>query len=142
MLTLAVFLPPGSPPLDNSLFERPELARYVRGWGRSGDDGIIAVAANGAAIGAAWMRLWASDDHGYGFIDPGTPELSVAVRAEFRGQGTGTRLLQRLLERADDLYESVSLSVSLLNPSVRLYRRLGFVPVCVDGDSMIMRRSR
>jgi GNAT superfamily N-acetyltransferase len=140
MLKLAVFVPPGSPAPDDSVFEQPELTRYVRGWGRPGDEGIIAVAAGDKPIAAAWMRLWSVADCGYGFIDTRTPELSVAVRPEYRGRGIGTELLQRLLQRADHAFQSVSLSVSLQNPAVRLYQRLGFDTVVVDGGSMIMRR--
>jgi hypothetical protein len=47
-----------------------------------------------------------------------------------------------LLQRADQSYDRVSLSVSVLNPAVRLYERLGFASTAVDGASMIMTRSR
>ena len=140
MLYLAVFVPPGNPPAHYSVVEQPELARYVSGWGRRGDDGIIAVASNDEPIGAAWLRLWAEHDHGYGFIDTLTPELSMAVRPEVRGCGIGTELLRLLLQRADESYDRVALSVSPQNPAVRLYERLGFRAVAVDGGSMTMTR--
>ena len=142
MLYFAVFVPPGSPRPDYSIVAHPAVARYVSGWGRRGDDGIIAIASNGDPIGAAWLRLWSEHDHGYGFIDAFTPELCVAVRPEFRGIGFGTELLRRLLQRADESHDSVSLSVSLQNPAVRLYERLGFVSVAVAGASKTMRRTR
>jgi GNAT superfamily N-acetyltransferase len=142
MLYLAVFVPPGSPPADPSVVAQPELARYVSGWGRRGDDGIIAVASSGEPIGAVWLRLWSEHDHGYGFINALTPELSVAVLPEARGGGIGTELLQRLLQRADESYEEVSLSVSIQNPAVRLYERVGFRSVAIDGGSMTMARAR
>jgi GNAT superfamily N-acetyltransferase len=142
MLYLAVFVPPGGPPPDHSVVAQPEVALYVRGWGRIGDDGIIALESSGAHIGAAWLRLWSEHDHGYGFIDTRTPELSVAVRPDVRRCGIGTELLQRLLQRADEWYDSVSLSVSVENPAVQLYQRLGFVSVTVNGASFTMRRSR
>ena len=142
MLYLALFVPPGSPAPDRSVVAQPEVARYVSDWGRGGDDGIIAVAPNGDAIGAAWLRLWSASDRGYGFVDTRTPELSVAVRPEARGAGIGTELLRRLLQRADESYDRVSLSVALLNPAVRLYERLGFVSVTVDTAAMTMVRIR
>ena len=142
MLYFAVFVPPGSPPLDYSVTARPEVARYVNDWGRPGDDGIIAIASSGDPIGAAWLRLWSEHDHGYGFIDELTPELCVAVRPEARGGGIGTELLRQLLRRADESHDSVSLSVSIRNPAVRLYERLGFASVTVDGASRTMRRTR
>ena len=142
MLYLALFVPPGGTPFDYSVVTQPELARYVRGWGRWGDDGIIAMESGRGPIGAAWLRLWSEHDHGYAFIDTLTPELSVAVHPEARGAGIGTELLKRLLQRADESYGSVSLSVSLENPAVRLYRRLGFAPVTFDESAMIMVRTR
>ena len=142
MLYLAVFVPPGNPPADYSVVEQPELARYVNGWGRLGDDGIIAVASNDQPLGAAWMRLWCAQDRGYGFVDALTPELILAVRPEVRGGGIGTELLRRLLRRADQSHARVSLSMSVQNPAVRLYERLGFVAVAVDGASMTMSRVR
>ena len=119
-----------------------ELRRYVSDWGRTGDDGIIAVATDGEPIGAAWLRLWSEDDRGYGFVDVHTPELSIAVRSAFRGRGVGTQLLQRVLRRADHTYERVSLSVSTENPAVRLYGRLGFSAVSGEGASITMVRKR
>lgn len=98
--------------------------------------------SSGQPIGAAWLRLWSEQDHGYGFIDALTPELSVAVRPEARGGGIGTELLRWLLQRADESYDRVSLSVSVQNPAVRLYERLGFRSVAVDGASMTMLRTK
>jgi GNAT superfamily N-acetyltransferase len=142
MLFLAIYVPLGSPAPNDAVVAQPELARYVSSWGRHGDDGILAVAPTGDAVGAAWLRLWSEDDHGYGFIDTKTPEVSVAVRPFLRGRGIGTQLLQRLLQRADESYDSISLSVSVENPSIRLYQRLGFIPVALDGASITMRRRR
>jgi ribosomal protein S18 acetylase RimI-like enzyme len=142
MLYLALFVPPGNRPADASVVEQPELARYVNGWGRAGDDGLVAISSHGEPIGAAWLRLWSEQDHGYGFIDTLTPELSVAVRPDARGRGVGTELLRRLLLRADASHDSVSLSVSVENPAVRLYERLGFASVTLDGGSLTMRRTR
>ena len=142
MLYLAVFVPPGSLPPDHSVVAQPELARYVYRWGRRGDVGTIAIASGGQPIGAAWLRLWSDEDHGYGFIDALTPELSVAVRPEARGGGIGTQLLRLLLRRADESYDRISLSVSVQNPAVRLYERLGFRSVAVGGASMTMLRTK
>ena len=142
MLYHAVFVAPGTAPPERSIVAQPEMARYVRGWGRPGDDGVIAALPTGDSIGAAWVRLWSEDEQGYGFVDLHTPELSMAVRPEFRGQGIGTLLLQRILHRADHIHESVSLSVSVQNPAVRLYERFGFVKLFNDGTSMTMRRMR
>jgi len=82
-LYLAVFVPPGEPPLPRGIVELPEIARYVDGWGRDGDQGVLALDRdNGRDLGAAWLRLWTKGDTGYGFVDYKTPELSMAVRPD------------------------------------------------------------
>src|SRR5262249_38809845 len=130
MLYLALFVPPGSPPLPRDVVRRPELARYVRGWGRKHDLGAVALhPTREEPMGAAWLRLWGLDDRGYGYCDAQTPELSMAVVPAFRGQGVGSRLLGHLLRAADERHRAVSLSVSADNPALRLYRRFGFVVV-------------
>ena len=48
---------------------------------------------------------------GFGFVDEGTPELTIAVVPSHRGHGTGAELLEALLERARaEGYTRVSLS--------------------------------
>jgi GNAT superfamily N-acetyltransferase len=142
-LYLALFVPEGEPPFPPGIVERPDIARYVAGWGRTGDRGLLAVESSaGRDVGAAWLRLWPAGEAGYGYVDQATPELSMAVRPEFRGQGLGTLLLHRLLADADDRHAAVSLSVSSVNPAIRLYRRFGFVVVAATEGSKTMRRER
>src|SRR5688572_26890228 len=89
----ALYEPPGDPPLPRDVVQLPELARYVRGWSDDPDDlGVIAV-ESGRPIGAAWLRRLTGANRGYGYVDDETPELSIAVRPEYRGRGVGTRLL-------------------------------------------------
>jgi ribosomal protein S18 acetylase RimI-like enzyme len=103
----------------------PILARYVEGWGRIGDIGVIAERDN-KPVGAAWCRLFRKETPGWGWIDEEIPEISVAVLPEFRQKGVGTSLLTRLLEVAGENYKVVSLAVRSTNPAFRLYLRLGF----------------
>ena len=131
MLYEAAFWRPARPrpPLDQGLAE-PPLARYVAGWRRAGDAGVIAVGADGDPIGAAWYRLFPLSEPGFGFIDERIPELSLAVVAESRARGVGTALLGALIDRArTDRFEYLSLSVEPDNPARRLYERHGFVRV-------------
>jgi ribosomal protein S18 acetylase RimI-like enzyme len=105
----------------------PDLARYADGWGRAGDIGIKAVhRRSGAAVGAAWSRLWRPDDRGYGYIDEHTPELAIAVTAAYRGRGVGRRMLDALIHTVAKSYAALSLSVRVDNPALRLYREVGF----------------
>ena len=113
--------------------------RYVEGWGREGDAGVI-VLDQGFPVGAAWYRLFRRDAPGYGFVDEQTPELTIAVVPSRRGRGFGEQLLNALLDRArGDSYDSVSLSVERGSPAVRLYERFGFDGVREEDDTVVMR---
>lgn len=139
VLYLALYVPDGEAPLSRAVVQRPELARYVAGWGRAGDLGFAALdTAAGESIGAAWIRLLSGDNRGYGYVDDATPELSIAVEPAWRGRGIGAALLSRLLHAAQPRYRAISLSVAVDNPAVRLYSRLGFTVVRVEGESLTM----
>lgn len=140
MLYLAIYAPPGKPqPPLNCIF-LPELARYARDWGRPGDCGFAAFDAQNLPIGAAWLRLLAGENRGYGWVNDQTPELSIAVVPEYRGKGIGTQLLNQAIVLAQEQFPAVSLSVSIDNPAANLYRRLGFVEVQNSGASLTMVR--
>ena len=117
----------------------PSVVKYVEGFGRTGDAGVVAE-ADGAPVGAAWYRFLPASDPGYGWVE-GMPELSVAVAAGARGRGVARELITRLLERARaDGLPGVSLSVEPDNAARRLYERLGFDKVGVVGGSWTMVR--
>jgi ribosomal protein S18 acetylase RimI-like enzyme len=123
--------------VDDALAD-PSIARYVAGWPRPGDVGVVAQSGSGP-VGAAWWRFLPADDPGFGFVDAGIPEISLGVRASFRGQGVGTRLMQVLIERARSAgLPGLSLSVEPDNGALRLYERLGFRPVGRSGGSLTM----
>ena len=114
-------------------------SRYVAGWGRHGDAGLVAL-DEGFPVGAAWYRLFRSAAPGYGFVDEQTPELTIAVVPSRRGYGFGERLLSALLDEARRQgFEAVSLSVERGNPAQRLYERFGFRPVRELDDTVVMR---
>ncbi|WP_445443212.1 GNAT family N-acetyltransferase [Clavibacter sp. km1a] len=117
----------------------PELAHYLAGWPRAGDVGVIAE-MSGAPVGAAWARLFAEDDRGYGFVAPDVPELGAALVPAARGRGLGRRMLVALVDvvRASGA-SAVSLSVEDGNDRARaLYASLGFVPVGREGGSDVL----
>jgi ribosomal protein S18 acetylase RimI-like enzyme len=141
MLYQAIYVGEGETPPILEIVQRPELARYVQGWGRPDDVGFAAVdGTSQQVVGAAWMRRWSGDERGYGYVDEETPELSLAVLPEYRGRGIGTALLTRLLEVARTRYGAVSLSAAEANPARRLYERLGFKVVDRSGTSLTMQR--
>jgi ribosomal protein S18 acetylase RimI-like enzyme len=118
----------------------PQNARYVVGWPRAGDFGVIAETAGDRRVGAAWWHYFSVDAPGYGFIAEDVPEVSIGVVAEHRGRGIGGRLLTELAAAARDAgLPALSLSVEAANPARRLYERHGYRTVGSKGGSETMR---
>ncbi|MFL5919873.1 MAG: GNAT family N-acetyltransferase [Gaiellaceae bacterium] len=117
----------------------PPVQRYVERWGRPGDTSLIAI-QEFQRVGAAWYRLFKNENHGYGFVDEETPELSIAIVPSKRGGGLGSELLDALLERARaDEHGAISLSVEQGSPAIGLYERHGFTQVGADDGGVTMR---
>ena len=126
------------PPVDVGL-ARPDVARVLEDWGRPGDVAVVAHAPDDQLIGAAWFRFWTAEVHSYGFVDPETPELGIAVSQGHRRRGVGTGLLQALLAHARlQGIRQVSLSVERDNPARTLYEKLGFQEVGIVEGSWTM----
>ena len=120
----------------------PDLAKYVDGWGRPGDSGVVAVAEADQYryVGAAWYRLFDVADHGYGFVASDVPELGIATVAEYRGFGLGRTLMQGLIQLAlAQGRRALSLSVEEDNlRATRLYESLGFERLELVGNAWTM----
>jgi GNAT superfamily N-acetyltransferase len=113
---------------------------YVENWGRRGDTALIAM-DDGHPVGAAWYRLFSEDAHGYGFIDPATPEVTVVVVPSRQGEGIGQQLLARLLSRAEaDGYPALSASVESDDPALESLAEQGFEVISQQGVTLTMRR--
>ena len=119
----------------------PHNARYLDGWRRADDFGLVAL-DRGTPLGAIWARALPAATPGYGYVADDVPELSMAVAPGHRGRGVGSALLVGCLERAGELgWRAVSLSVEDGNTGARrLYERNGFVTVGRNGDSDTMLR--
>ncbi len=107
----------------------PFLKKYVEGWGRPGDIGVLAVDGSGSAVGAAWVRLLEHSYYARNYAAAYIPELAIGVRPEWRGRGVGSALLAQLITEVTGHYPALVLSVRRSNPAVHLYQRLGFVTV-------------
>lgn len=142
MLYEAAFWRPETarPPINEGL-TRPEFAKLLRGWGRTGDIAVVAAIPGGERIGAAWYRFWSEDEHSFGFVDPEIPELGMAVVRAYRRKGVGNALLSAITGRATKGgVGGISLSVEKDNPARYLYERHGFRRVDSLGNAWTMVR--
>ncbi len=122
------------------LLDDPHINRYVRGWKRPSDDGVVAEDAQHDPIGACWFRVLPQTEPGYGFVASGVPELSLGVRPIWRAQGVGRSLLQAAVALATRAgHQRISLSVERANFAHRLYVSERFVTVesGADADTMV-----
>ena len=124
-----------------------KTARYIAGWPRDTDLGVIAEAASAdparpaEPAGATWLRFLPAAEPGYGFVAEDVPELSIGVAASWRGRGLGRALLRAVAEQARGQGISrISLSVERKNYAQRLYLSEGYRIVDSsdkDADTMI-----
>lgn len=141
MLYQALYVPEGNAPFPNDIVREPDIAKYVDQWGRGDDHGFVAIdESTGQPVGAVWIRRFTRDNKGYGYINDDTPELSIALLPEYRNQGLGSSLLDKLINDVEGEYPALSLSVSIDNPAIRLYKRFAFELVDHEGASVTMRR--
>jgi ribosomal protein S18 acetylase RimI-like enzyme len=131
MLYLGLQTAEGETAPSRDIVRRPELARYVEGWGRTGDAGFVAHDPDeDKLLGAVWFRSSIGD---------ATPELAFAVKPSHRRHGIGAALLTQWV-RANPQQSAISLRVAASNPAVRLYERFGFKVVQQSDESVTMRR--
>jgi ribosomal protein S18 acetylase RimI-like enzyme len=136
----AVWRPDKPTPTGDEVLADPRYARYLAGWPRQGDYGLVA--EQDGPLGAAWYRTYTEASHGYGFISEDVPELSIAVIASRRHEGIGRRLLVDLIEASvAQGYAALSLSVNDGNPARGLYESVGFVYVERHGSWTMIRRA-
>ena len=114
----------------------PAMIYFLENFGRKGDFGFIAETEDKILVGAVWARLFSKENKGFGFVSEEIPELAIAVTAEFRGSGAGTKLLEQLIKEAQNLkLPALSLSVYRRNPALKLYERLGFCDAGISEET-------
>jgi GNAT superfamily N-acetyltransferase len=128
MLVEAVnWSPEWKPRTRGRVLSDPRTAKYIAGWPRDTDLGVIAVAGSEPA-GAAWVRFFPAEDPGYGFVGPDVPELTIGVAAPWRGRGVGRALLRAVAaSAAQEGIGRISLSVERKNFVRGLYLSEGYV---------------
>jgi ribosomal protein S18 acetylase RimI-like enzyme len=65
--------------------------------------------------------------------------IDISLVPEHRGVGLGTRFLRELQEEAGNAGQALSINVERFNPALRLYQRLGFLPVEDQGVYLLMK---
>jgi len=134
----AIFIPPDceKPPPD--IIYHPEIYVYIKDFGKK-DDLCLVAENNGEVSGAVWTRYFSEAERGFGFVNSETPELSMSVKEQYRGQGIGTRLLESMIKMLHKTgARQVSLSVDKINYAYRLYKKYGFEDYESCNDSIIM----
>ncbi len=75
----------------------------------------------------------------YGHIDDQTPSFAISVLEEYRGRGTGTELMRKMLALLEaEGYKRASLAVQKANYAVRMYKNVGFEIVGENEQEYIM----
>jgi GNAT superfamily N-acetyltransferase len=116
---------------SRDIVRQPEFARYVEGWGRSGDAGfVVHDNSKQELLGAVWFRSPVAE---------ATPELAFTVKPGHRKHGIGAALLTQWV-KANPEQSEISLRVGPSSPAVRLYERFGFKVVKESPDAVTMRR--
>ena len=119
----AIFIPEGVAAPPQSIIENDDLQVYVRNFGHEPDDRCLVAECDGKIVGAVWSRIM----HDYGHISDDTPSLAISLYKEYRNQGIGTELLERMIALLrNDGYSQVSLSVQKANYAVGMYQKAGF----------------
>lgn len=131
----AIFIPEGvqAPPRD--IINQPELQVYVEGFGTKRGDNCFVAQAGDEIIGAVWVRIM----NDYGHVDDETPSFAISLLKQYRGNGIGTRLMERMLdELRKQGYRQASLAVQKMNYAVRMYKKVGFTIVDENDEEFIM----
>ena len=141
MLYFALYVPEGQPPFPKSIFDNPDISKYIENWSTFPNDLALVAVINDELIGAIWGRTFSSSNAGYGFIDENTPEISMAVKEKLRNQGIGSKLIDEISKTYFSKgIKSISLSVDKRNRAKSLYARKGFIILEDKGVDFTMKK--
>jgi ribosomal protein S18 acetylase RimI-like enzyme len=93
-----------------------QTSHYARHYTSMSSDVVL---VDGAPAGRLLVARWTSEIR---IVD-------VSLLPEFRGRGVGSALLAALQAEAAAAGKALSIHVEKFNPALRLYERLGFLPV-------------
>lgn len=131
----AIFIPESVEPPAREIIHLPELKIYYENFGTGEADYCIVADDDSRVIGAVWTRIM----NDYGHIDDETPSFAISLYKEYRGQGTGTRMMDEMLALLKEKgYKQASLAVQKSNYAVRMYEKVGFKTVDENEEEYIM----
>ncbi len=122
---------------------------YFAGMERSIRELNLDMAAQTANFRQRWevtqVRIITLDGADIGWLQSTTQGdalflAQLFVDAPFRRQGTGTEVMNRIMDEAACAGQAVTLGVVKTNPALRLYERLGFQITHEDDRKFYMRR--
>ena len=120
---------------SREIIQLPELQVYITDFGKKPDDICFLAEADGKVAGAVWVRVMED----YGHLEEGVPSFAISLYKEYRNQGIGTALMERMLqELAQRGYEKASLAVQKANYAVRMYQKVGFEIVGENEEEYLM----
>ena len=67
--------------------------------------------------------------------------VDISLLPEYRNGGIGTTLLRELFNESAESGKPVTIHVEKYNPAMRLYERLGFVPIADRGVYLLLQRA-
>ncbi len=88
------------------------------------------ICADGNAVG----RLYLSRQPGVFHI------LDILIATASRNKGIGSQILAGILAEADRAGEPITIYVETFNPSLGLFKRLGFQPISENGFLLLLQR--
>ncbi len=139
MLYEAVYQPDKNNTIPREVIKVPRVYAYIDDFGKYNDDYCFVADLNGRIIGAVWVRIITGKIKGYGNVDNQTPEFAISLFEEYRNQGIGTKLMNKMINHLQKSgYKHTSLSVQKENYAVKLYRKVGFEIIDENDEDYIM----
>ena len=141
MLYEAIFIPKGHETLPKEIIKEKSLSKYFENWAKDKFDIALVAETDNQLVGAIWGRLFTKENKGFGYVDDTTPELSMAIKKEYRNQGIGTKFITAIAsEYKKNGVNHLCLSVDKANKAYGLYKRQGYEIVEETETSWTMKK--
>jgi len=108
---------------DKPLSDFPKLQQYEEHFGSYNGDIGVYILADAKVAGAAWVRVLAN---GMAYLNEDAPELTLAIKPDFKRKGIAHALMQQLFIETSKLYSQMSVSVRDIPAVISFYEKLGF----------------